>query len=196
MPLSFTCSPDFLDRSKAHRSGIINKVRKSVAPNVNAHRIPPPSREMDTSKLPYKEFKSLGPITSPDGVDENWDQHQRSGSLGGRKAKQMLQFGSWSRSSKGSGRPATADPLPRSAPPLPPLKSIKPYEQEPLTAPVRPLLALKTKSSKGQIGSSSRPSSSQYRAIEPSEGEASGNHLKSVLRPILKRRPATANGAA
>ena len=195
MPLTFSCTPDFLDRSQAVRIGLVNKVRRTVTPPVDAHRVPPPSLSATSSdqspsqqgrKTPLFSFSRTDSSHSTDQASPNKRDSHRDGMrpLRSKISASLLPF------SGRTKRPSTAQP------------------RMPCSSPLSPLA---TSVSVGALGHGQRLEPSRTRdSICPMSAGTSFISLDTETKPllpsqrspgflarwtpksILKKRPATA----
>jgi hypothetical protein len=197
MPLTFSCTPKFLDDSRTMLTGFVSKVRRTVTPPVYSHRVPPPSLSAASSdqspsrngrKTPLFSFSRTDSShstdqTSPDNHDSPQDTTRP---LRSKISVSLLPFGGKSK------RPSTAQARMPCSSPLSPLATSVSVSS---ISPGRQLSPSYTQDSIAPMsaGTSFISLDTDSKTLLPSH-RSDGFIARWTPKSILKKRPATAAG--
>lgn len=195
MPLTFSCTPDFLDGSQ---NGLIDKVRRKITPPVNSHRVPPPSLSATSSDQSPSRNGLKTPLFSFSRTDSSHSTDQTSPSSRGspqdttrplrsKISASLLPFCGRTK------RPSTAQPrMPCSSPLSPLTSSVSVGSIHPGHSRLEP--------SPSRDGKSPMSPSTSFISLDSDtkpllhSQRSAGFIARWTPKSILKKRPATAAG--
>jgi hypothetical protein len=186
MPLTFSCSPDFLDRSRAMKTGLVNRVRRTVVASVNSHKVPPPSLPSISTAVSPLRSAGKTPICSfsrPNTAQSNLNSsptnslspHEATRPLRSKISATLLPF------SKNARRPTTAQPSLPSPVPCPPVTS-------------NTMVMSKRSIRRRKPSFGRRDENEENKHLLTSGQRSAGLIAKLTPKSIMNKRPATASG--